>query len=101
MNTSMEKKITVAEFCKMVGKTEEEIKGGNLDLIGTGITSLPDNLTVGGDLNLSGTGITIGDASGKEGQWSDSDKKTAENFVCDYMDVDDFVKLVNSVEDEI
>lgn len=27
----------------------------------------------------------------KEGQFSDSDKKTAENFGCEYMDVDDFV----------
>ena len=33
----------------------------------------------------------VGDASGKEGQFSDSDKKTAENFGIDYMDVDDFV----------
>ena len=30
----------------------------NLDLRGTGITSLPDNLTVGGSLDLIGTGIT-------------------------------------------
>ena len=39
--------------------------------------------------------LMIGDASGKEGQFSDSDKKTAENFGIDYMDVDDFVKLIN------
>ncbi|WP_447874773.1 hypothetical protein [Serratia fonticola] len=32
--------------------------GGSLDLRGTGITSLPDNLTVGGYLDLEGTGIT-------------------------------------------
>lgn len=32
--------------------------GGWLDLRGTGITSLPDNLTVGGSLDLRGTGIT-------------------------------------------
>ncbi|MFP1759856.1 leucine-rich repeat domain-containing protein [Lonsdalea quercina] len=32
--------------------------GGYLDLNGTGITSLPDNLSVGGDLYLRGTGIT-------------------------------------------
>jgi len=32
--------------------------GGYLDLRGTGITSLPDNLTVGGSLYLQGTGIT-------------------------------------------
>ena len=35
--------------------------------------------------------LMIGDASGKEGQLSDSDKKTAGNFGCEYMDVDDFV----------
>ena len=35
--------------------------------------------------------LMIGDASGKEGQFSDSDKKTAENFCVDYMDVEDFV----------
>ena len=35
--------------------------------------------------------LMIGDASGKEGQFSDGDKKNAENFGIDYMDVDDFV----------
>ena len=35
--------------------------------------------------------LMIGDASGKEGQFSDIDKKTAENFGIDYMDVDDFI----------
>lgn len=35
--------------------------------------------------------LMIGDASGKEGQWSDTDKKTAENFGIDYMDVKDFI----------
>ena len=38
--------------------------------------------------------LMIGDASGKEGQFSDSDKKTAENFGIDYMDVDDFVNAL-------
>ena len=32
--------------------------GGSLDLRGTSITSLPDNLTVGGSLDLRGTSIT-------------------------------------------
>lgn len=36
--------------------------------------------------------LMIGDASGLEGQFSDSDKKTAENFGIDYMDVNEFVK---------
>lgn len=38
--------------------------------------------------------LMIGDASGKEGQFSDSDKKTAKNFGIDYMDVDDFVNAL-------
>ena len=38
--------------------------------------------------------LMIGDASGKEGQFADSDKKTAENFGIDYMDVDDFVNTL-------
>lgn len=38
--------------------------------------------------------LMIGDASGKEGQFSDSDKKTAENFGIDYIDVDDFVNTL-------
>ena len=38
--------------------------------------------------------LMIGDASGKEGQLSDSDKKTAENFGIDYIDVEDFCKVV-------
>ena len=36
--------------------------------------------------------LMVGDASGLEGQFSDSDKKTAENFGCDYMDVNEFIK---------
>ena len=39
--------------------------------------------------------LMIGDASGKPGQFSDSDKKTAENFGIDYMDVEDFVYYTN------
>lgn len=38
--------------------------------------------------------LMIGDASGKEGQFSDSDKKTAENFGIDYMNVSDFVNAL-------
>ena len=36
--------------------------------------------------------LMIGDASGLEGRFSDSDKKTAENFGIDYMDVSEFVE---------
>lgn len=39
--------------------------------------------------------LMIGDASGLEGQFSNSDKKTAENFGIDYLDVNEFVKFYN------
>lgn len=35
--------------------------------------------------------VMIGDASGKPGDFSDSDKKCAENFGIDYIDVEDFL----------
>ena len=35
--------------------------------------------------------LMIGDASGKEGQFSDSDRKCAETFGIDYLDVEDFL----------
>lgn len=38
--------------------------------------------------------MMIGDASGNPGQWSDTDKKTAENFEIAYMDVEDFVEAM-------
>ena len=50
---------------------------------------------VGDDLSYAkSVSLMIGDASGKEGQFSDSDKKTAENFGIDYMDVEDFVNAL-------
>lgn len=44
------------------------------------------------DKDLKTKLLMIGDASGKEGQFSDSDKKCAENFGIDYLDVNDFIK---------
>ena len=40
--------------------------------------------------------LMIGDASGIEGQFPDTDKKTAENFGIDYLDINEFVKLYNN-----
>lgn len=48
---------------------------------------------MGIDDNKAGM-LMIGDASGKEGQFSDSDLKTAQNFGIDYLDVNDFVRNV-------
>lgn len=47
-------KLTLEKAKAMMGQNNN----GNLDLIGTKITELPDNLTVGGWLNLRGTKIT-------------------------------------------
>lgn len=44
--------------------------------------------------------LMIGDASGKEGQFSDSDKKCAENAGFKYMDIADFIQCDNLIEDE-
>ena len=50
-------------------------------------------LHIGNNIDyIKSMSLMIGDASGKEGQFSDRDKKTAENFGIDYMDVNDFVK---------
>ena len=35
--------------------------------------------------------LMVGDASGLEGQFSDSDLRTAKKYGCDYMDVEEFV----------
>ena len=60
-------------------------------------TGMLENLMekyVGDDVEyIKQKSLMIGDASGKEGHFSDSDKKTAENFGIAYMDVDDFVKI--------
>ena len=50
--------VSIEEFCKKHGTTVDALKnGGSLDLEGTQIASLPDNLTVGGFLDLEGTQI--------------------------------------------
>lgn len=41
--------------------------------------------------------LMIGDASGLEGQFSDSDKRTASNFGIPYMDVSEFVSAYGEV----
>ena len=59
-------KLSVEQAQKMMDRND-----GNLDLRGTGITALPDNLTVGGWLDLSGTGITTLPDNLTVGGWLD------------------------------
>lgn len=47
---------------------------------------------IGGDREeIKASSLMIGDASGKEGQFSDSDKKCAETFGFEYLDIEDFI----------
>ena len=58
----------------------------------TGMLEILMESYIGDDFdNIKQKSLMIGDASGKEGHFSDSDKKTAENFYIDYVDVNDFI----------
>lgn len=95
----------ISEYCNCKCYAEYCITNDKNDPCRKPNAKMLEHLTesyIGDDFDyIKSKSLMIGDASGKEGQWSDTDKKTAENFGCDYMDVEDFVKLVNSVEDEI
>ena len=54
---------------------------------------LTEHYIVGDFDYIKSISLMIGDASGKKGQFLDSDKKTAENFGIDYMDVEDFINV--------
>lgn len=59
-----------------------------------GMLNYLTKLHIGDDLeHIKSVSLMIGDTSGKEGQFSDSNKKTAENFGIDYMDVEDFINM--------
>ena len=45
---------------------------------------------------IKSTSLMIGYASGKKWQFPDTDKKTAENFGIDYLDVEDFINAMNN-----
>ena len=56
-------------------------------------TAMLESLFVEWEVESKDECIMIGDASGKPGDFSDSDKKCAENFGIDYIDVRDFLEL--------
>lgn len=75
-----------AMYCETNDKSDPYRKP-NTGMLGTLLEKY-----VGDDFDyIKHKSIMIGDASGKEGQFSDSDKRTAENFGIDYMDVNDFI----------
>lgn len=56
-------------------------------------TGMLEKLTMENGISSKENCIMIGDASGKSGDFSDSDKKCAENFGIDYIDIKDFLNL--------
>ena len=87
--------ISICEYCRckcytMYCRTNDKSDTYRKPNVGM-LESLLDSY-VGDDFDyIKQKSLMIGDASGKEGQFSDSDKKTAKNFGIDYMDVNDFV----------
>ena len=85
----------VGEYCNCKCYAMYCETNDKLDLYRKPNTGMLENLMenyVGDDIEYSKQkSLRIGDASGQEGQFSDCDKKTAENFGIDYMDIDDFV----------
>lgn len=70
-------------------------KGCDLRKPNPGLLSSLAEKYVGDDFDyIKGHALMIGDASGLPGQFSDSDKQAALNFGIDYMDVDEFVRLM-------
>lgn len=86
----------IQEYCGCECYLEYCTSNDKIDYYRKPNTGMLDHLIeryVGDDFSyIKSISLMIGDASGKPNQFSDSDKKTAENFGCDYMDVEDFVK---------
>ncbi len=73
-----------AQYCPSMDKTDPYRKPN---------TGMLEQLYYQYGVNSKDECIMIGDASGKPGDFSDSDKKCAENFGIDYIDVRDFLEL--------
>lgn len=73
-----------SEYCDSMDKT---------DLYRKPNTAMLESLFGEWEVESKDECIMIGDASGKPGDFSDSDKKCAENFGIDYIDVRDFLEL--------
>ena len=88
---------TIREYCHCICYAMYCVTNDKSDPCRKPNTGMLEYLTekyVGDDFDyIKSMSLMIGDASGKEGQFSDSDKKTAENYGIDYMDVEDFINM--------
>ena len=81
--------LVIANYCASLDPSDENRKP-NVGMLAKAVRDYTKILGMKFDKEKA---LMIGDASGKPGQFSDSDKKTAENFGIDYMDVEGFIKL--------
>ena len=81
--------LVMSYYCASLEPSDENKKPN----VGMLLKAARDCTTIFGSEFDKEKALMIGDASGKPGQFSDSDKKTAENFGIDYMDVEDFTKF--------
>lgn len=88
---------SIYEYCNIVTMSQYCASNDDTDVNRKPNVGMLEYLTetyVGSDFDYIKTiSLMVGDSSGKPGQWGDTDKKTAENFGIDYLDVEDFVKL--------
>lgn len=82
--------ITINEYCK-VNNPNVIFRKPNVGMLRNGLYDI--NVINFNNKYDKRDCLMIGDASGLEGQYSDTDKKTAENFGIDYLDVAEFVKV--------
>ena len=90
----------IKEYCGVKCYSEYCITNDKNDFYRKPNTGMLDHLCevyVGDDFDyIKSVSLMVGDASGLEGQFSDSDKKTAENFGIDYLDVSEFINLYSN-----
>lgn len=78
------KKAVSSHYCASQDKDDPRRKP-NTGMLEEAVATLPSKMRDKACM------LMVGDASGKEGDWSDSDKMTAENYGIDYMDINDFL----------
>ena len=81
--------LVAGQFCVVNDVTNENRKP-NCGMLNSMLKQFEDITKI----NIENTEcLMIGDASGKPGDHSDTDRKTAENFGCDYLDVKEFIEM--------
>ena len=84
---------TIFSYAELANPHLRKPETGMLTLILSSVNSLYYKITDKSKM------VMVGDASGKEGNFSDNDKKCAENFGIDYLDVSEFISNYTPIGD--